>query len=82
MYATDIFAHHKLFCDLNYCELDYCHLPIIPKGKLSQMLLALCDTNQIHLYNNTCNQRKHPSLLCTSGEDLSTCSGKHLKIWH
>uniref|UniRef100_A0A2P2J9T3 NADH-ubiquinone oxidoreductase 19 kDa subunit family protein n=1 Tax=Rhizophora mucronata TaxID=61149 RepID=A0A2P2J9T3_RHIMU len=40
---------------------------------LFQMLAAPCDTNQIHLCSNTCNQRIHPSPLCTFGEDPSTC---------
>lgn len=43
------------------------------KGMSSQMLAALCDINQTHLYCNTCIQRNHPSLLYISGEDLSTC---------
>lgn len=47
--------------------------PVIPRGMLSQTLAALCDINQTRSYGNTCNQHKHPSLLCTSGEDLSAC---------
>lgn len=43
----------------------------VPRGMLSQTLAALCDINQTRSYGNTCNQHKHPSLLCTSGEDLS-----------
>lgn len=66
---------------LYYCdqEIVICvaSLILIPEGRLSQMLAALCDINQTHLCGNTSIQHMHPSLLYTSGEDLSFCSDKN-----
>ena len=73
LYATTVLAQCKLPILLCERDLAYC---LIPKGMLSQMLAALCDINQTHLYGNTCIQHNHPSLLYTSGEDLSACKGQ------
>ncbi|MFS7928610.1 hypothetical protein Hanom_Chr04g00322801 [Helianthus anomalus] len=47
--------------------------PLNLKGKLSRTPSALCGIIQIHQCCSTCSPHKHPSLLCTSDEDLSTC---------
>ena len=56
-----------------YCSREIRLICLIPKGTISQMLAALCDINQTHLCGNTCIRHMRPSLLCTSGEDLSAC---------
>ena len=52
-------------------------LSITPKGMLSQMLAALCDINQTHLYGNTCIRHNLPQGLCICDKDLLACRVKH-----